>query len=432
MSGTSRRRSHLRAWSDPRLLLLNLGSLLASPLLLLNWIRRSVFRSKHSPFVANRLSGRPFTELGAGEGAHIVIAGASYGEAILIDRLTRALKESLGSTRITWAIRDPQTVAQLRETHPQQAVTAWPYENIVSASQWVKHTQPDVLVFVERFRFPNFVHAAKLSGAKVVLVNGRYGKTPSGYLRWVLSGFSTMLFQTEEYLAKASPALTAATRAIAAGDIKFDLTSINTSAETGAGIDLWIGGVEEPILAAGSTDSLTEEKVVLDSLVTIRNQRPVKLLIAPRKLERAEELVAEIKARGLSVSRRTNPNPDADVFVLDTMGELSYAYKHCAAAYVGGSLFGMGHNVIEPVEWGLPVAYGRNRGHFELMQKACEEAGVGRRVGDADELVDFWRWALEEGTNLQEACSKLVASNRGALEQTTQEISALIRELEAR
>ena len=417
---------------DVGLVVINLVAILISPLLLLNWLRRTVLRSKPAPLVWERLSGKPYTSLKADQAqTHLVIAGASYGEALLIDRLSRALESSLGRVQITWAIRDPKAVEQLIAAFPDQAIVSWPYENLFSATRWNSNVRPDILVFVERFRFPNFVVASARNGVDVVLANGRFRKSASGYLRWLFRSYSVLLFQADSYLESATPHLSAATKALVSGDLKFDLTAKEVSAESGAGIDLWLGSENAPILAAGSTDSLKEEQLVLEAFEVVKRTTKCKLLIAPRKLERVPELLAEIRSRGFSLSQRTDPEPEAEVFVLDTMGELAYAYKHCKVAYVGGALFGMGHNVIEPIEWGVPVAYGRNRGHFELMQRACEEAGVGARIATANELKDFWLESLNDGIDLEQRCRQLVEENRGALERTSEAIAALIREREA-
>jgi 3-deoxy-D-manno-octulosonic-acid transferase len=95
-----------------------------------------------------------------------------------------------------------------------------------------------------------------------------------------------------------------------------------------------------------------------------------------------------VEARGWTVSRRSEYSirehasasdiqAPVDVFCLDTVGELAVAYRYAQAAYVGGTLNSAGHNMAEPLYWGIPVSYGPARGFFETVKRACEAAGVG-------------------------------------------------------
>ena len=125
----------------------------------------------------------------------------------------------------------------------------------------------------------------------------------------------------------------------------------------------------------------------------------------------------------------------ADVYILDSFGELSYAYKFASAAYVGGALFGMGHNVIEPLEWGIPVSYGSNRGHFGTIQESCERAGVGTRIAKSSQLAVHWLGVLnspECRAEIAEQCRTMLERHRGALGVTLDEVHELIEERESR
>jgi 3-deoxy-D-manno-octulosonic-acid transferase len=153
------------------------------------------------------------------------------------------------------------------------------------------------------------------------------------------------------------------------------------------------------------------------------------LLLAPRKLKRVDEIVELIRARGLIVSRRTQPVPGADVFILDTLGELSLAYQFSVAAFVGGTLDGVGHNVIEPLVWGIPVAYGAGAGKSSPAQRTCEKAGVGFRVQSSEELAAHWVSVLRDEklrSRLREQSTQLLEAQRGALERNVAAILELI------
>jgi len=266
----------------------------------------------------------------------------------------------------------------------------------------MKTTEPDVLIMVEKFRVPIFVHAARKFGADVVLVSGRLKARlaipviSTLYFKWLFGAYRTVFLQNEQHMKLIRPLIKQRTKAVVTGDIKFDLSHIPIAPEKAAAVDRWIKSVGDvPILAVGSTDCCEEERFVLDAYMAVRKKHDVRLMLAPRRLSRLDEVIETLESFGLSVSLRSKMEGPADVYVLDTLGELSYTYKFAIAAYVGGSLLGMGHNVIEPLEWGIPVSYGPNRGNFGSIQESCERAGVGTRIGQSSQLAIHWIGVLD-------------------------------------
>lgn len=436
-----------RCWLDPSLLLWSLAMVLWAPFSLFNRLRRAAFRSKVEEFVADRwanhLQSPEVTRALLNKpGAHVVLVGASFGEVLLVDKVTKALKGTMPEIKVTWAIRDRQTVEHVKAMHPNQSVAYWPFDWIVPVAKWLKAVRPDVIVMVERYRFPTFVRASKVYGADVVLVNGRcrhrkfFFTYAAWYYKWLFGSFRAVFFQNEIYLRTAQRFLGGRTKAEATGDIKFDLSHIPIEAEKSVALERWLGTAGgRPILAVGSTDSADEEKFVLEAFMSVRKTIDVCMMIAPRRPTRAEELEEMVKGFGLTVSRRSKMEGPADVYVLDSFGELSYAYKFAKAAYVGGALYGMGHNVIEPLEWGIPVSYGQNRGHFGMIQESCERAGVGTRIAQSSQLAVHWLGVLnseECQEQIAEQCKVMLERHRGALAVTLDEMHALIEEREAR
>jgi 3-deoxy-D-manno-octulosonic-acid transferase len=439
--------SVVRCWSDPTLILWSLALVVWAPFSLAHRLRRALFRSKVEEFVPDRwgrhLQTPELTQaLLAKPGAHVVLVGASFGEVLIVDKITKALRGTMPEIKVTWAIRDRQTVEHVKKMHAGQSVVYWPFDWIVPVAKWLRAVKPDVIVMLERYRFPTLVRASRSYGADVVLVNGRcrhrkvFFSIGRWYYKWLFSGFRAVFFQTENYLKSARPFLHARIKAEATGDIKFDLSHIPIEPEKAVALERWIASVgEKPLLAVGSTDSAEEEKFVLEAFRAVRKSVDARLMIAPRRPARADELVEIVRSHGLTASKRSKMEGPADVYVLDTFGELSYAYKFASAAYVGGALFGMGHNVIEPLEWGIPVSYGPNRGHFGTIQESCERAGVGTRITVSSQLAVHWLGVLnspECQAQIAEQCKAMLERHRGALGVTLDEVHALIEERERR
>ncbi len=425
---------------DPRLILWNIVLVLLSPGLLFMKARR--YTKKHAPQEFSFRRFRAETRLkGEGKQPHVVFVAASYGEVLLVKRLAEAITHVRPNVRITWAIRDPLTLSEVKAKHRDQSVAIQPFDSCIPVAKWLAKVDPDVLVMIERYNFPDLVASAKIWGSKVVLVNGRakgaYMKAGRGivrsYYRWVFGSYDTLLFQSSADMDNASKVTPQGPDLANTGNIKLDLIATEIAPERAKMIREWLAPSQSPILAAGSTDEIDEDRFVLDAFVKVRRERDCRLLLAPRSLDRPSALKEEIESRGLTVSFRTNLDPVADVHVLDTMGELAYAYSLSTAAYVGGSLFGMGHNIAEPLEWGVPVCYGPRRGHFDTIQRMCERFGVGFRVSTSDQLASKFVELLdgeEMRATIKVKAREMLERERGASDRTVKSLLAVFEQVQ--
>jgi len=75
--------------------------------------------------------------------------------------------------------------------------------------------------------------------------------------------------------------------------------------------------------------------------------------------------------------------------VLDVHGILGSLYGAADAAFVGGTFAPIGgHNVLEPLQQGVPVIVGKNHASFASEIRYASSEGVGFVVEDSDELAD--------------------------------------------
>ena len=434
------------AWSDPFLIGVNVVGLLISPFIFVHKLRRFAGYRNVDEINPERWWIKPLNPEAtaaalAVPGPHVAIVGASFGELLLMERVTEELEGRLGPVGISWVLRDRETVRQAMRFHPERSIAYWPFDNLYPVMRLLRSMRPDLMVMTERYRAANLVVATSRMGVSTVLINGRWRRRPPfveaiqrGFARKLLTSFRTLLFQSQLHLDSAKPLLNPDQVVKITGDLKYDLRQKELDPAAVASIEAWLGD-GPPILAAGSTDLAAEEEMVLAAFLKVRREASCRLLLAPRRPARRDEVLKLVEKHGLKASLRSAPSPDADVFVLDTMGELVWAYRYAVAAYVGGSMNGMGHNVIEPVGYGIPVAYGMRRGHFETMQKLCERHGVGFRVPDAVALADLWRRAILDREFSQSVGAKgvaLVEAQRGAMRATVDALEVEVAALRKR
>ena len=94
-------------------------------------------------------------------------------------------------------------------------------------------------------------------------------------------------------------------------------------------------------------------------------------MIAPRHPERFDEVADIIKNTGFTWVRRSNPESDedknAEVVLLDSIGELRAAYPLAEIVFVGGSLIPHGgQSIFEPASASCAIVTGHDTANFDV------------------------------------------------------------------
>lgn len=166
------------------------------------------------------------------------------------------------------------------------------------------------------------------------------------------------------------------------------------------------------VFTCGSTRS-GEEEILCDAFIRLKNSIPdLRLIIAPRHLERVDEIEQILRSRGLSYQllSRYSPLTDVEAIVLDSIGKLNAVYHLSNIAFVGGTLAPIGgHNLLEPALAGCPVLYGPHyfgqlRGHellgqfhmgFTVSDPETVDQAVRQILSQKNSREDFFARALQ-------------------------------------
>jgi 3-deoxy-D-manno-octulosonic-acid transferase len=147
-----------------------------------------------------------------------------------------------------------------------------------------------------------------------------------------------------------------------------------------------------------------------------------------------------IEASGLRWARRTAPtnsgDAQAEVILLDSIGELRSVYSLCPIVFVGGSIATTGgHNILEPAAVGACVITGAHTFNFQLIVETFVKAGAIVQLPPlsdseaTEELANTILRLLADPVRRNELgahARDLVNENRGATERTLQSLSALL------
>lgn len=176
----------------------------------------------------------------------------------------------------------------------------------------------------------------------------------------------------------------------------------------------------ERVLVAGSTWPPDERL-----LQRYMDERPdTKLILAPHEIseKHLEQTFQLFEGRFVRLSEANRNNVRAArILLVDSIGQLSTAYRYGQVAYIGGG-FGVGiHNTIEAAAYGIPVLFGPNYKHFREA-KALIEADAAITVRNYKQLEAGLDRAIDEHRQMGEKAMQYVNSERGATDRIYQEL----------
>ena len=372
---------------------------------------------------------------GQGAGPWIWVHGASVGETAMAVALAEALGARVPGTRLVVS----STTATGRAVSAASGSVEsryFPIDFGPLVTRLVKSNPPRLFVAVETEIWPATLAVLGAAGVPAAFANARLSdRSLARYRRlrrWLapLLGKVALVCARDEESARRWRELGARTEAVVVcGDLKFDLAPAAKEGAARLGLDTGVGS--EVVLAASTHAG--EEEVVLEAFADLLAARPgLRLLLAPRHPERAAAVLALARSAGRRAAAWSEGSgSDVEVIVLDRMGLLGEAYSASAAAFVGGSLVEGpgGHNLLEPVMAGCPVAAGPRLGNVPEQAEVLRSCAALRVVSDAGELSKFWTEVLEGPGEFVKAAGRAraaVEARRGATARTVEALLPLL------
>ena len=208
------------------------------------------------------------------------------------------------------------------------------------------------------------------------------------------------------------------------GSLKFDIDLPQSISEAGESIRRQLGW-NRPVLIGASTHE-GEESILIQAFREIKSElQDTLLVVVPRHPERFSPVMKLCVREGLTTSRRLEMShelePDTDVLVVDTMGELPVFIAAGDVTFMGGSLVPIGgHNILEAGALGRPVIFGPHMFNFSEISEMFLQHGAGIQINDVSELTSVCLRLLQDaGMRDQYGTQgeKLVQQNKGALNQ---------------
>ena len=158
----------------------------------------------------------------------------------------------------------------------------------------------------------------------------------------------------------------------------------------------------------------------------------MKLIIAPRHIERSMDVKALFEKGRYKAMLFSNPNDSkrADILVVDKVGILKRIYAFATLVFVGGSLVRHGgHNILEPAYFSKPVIFGPYIFNFKDIAELFLKNRAAILVSDGNELYLAASRLLsvpEERAALGRRARQLIDENIGAADRIKESINVLL------
>ncbi len=373
------------------------------------------------------LTGRPFSNLRQrfglfnplyvrGHKNRIWFHAASVGEVQAAKALISALQQiGVQADIIVTTVTEQGLAAAKRQLKHTALCLYAPIDLPWVVERFIRKLNPSIYVCLETELWPNMLRLAKARGVKTLLLNGRLSERAfrryqkfRGFMGQVVRCFdSASVIQDidrERYLALGFDS----TKIEVHGNAKYDLQieslvecqncrprpsgvskreSVALHYQEMLGLDR-----DQPILLAGSTHTGEEEIMLAVHEALTATMPDLVLIVAPRHFSRLDQIKADWQSKDVSFqtfSQVSAGQRTARIIVIDRMGELARLYAVATYVFCGGSLVPRGgHNIMEPVIWGIPPFFGPYMSDFSDARNLLESAGAGYLITNKEELID--------------------------------------------
>ncbi|KAB2836768.1 MAG: 3-deoxy-D-manno-octulosonic acid transferase [Candidatus Brocadia sp.] len=408
-----------------------------SPYIFLKFLTSERYRSGF----AQRLG---LVDIRKGEKPCIWIHCASVGEVLLVKTLVKSMEKEFNDLDVVLSTNTNTGLSVAKRCFANKKIFYFPLDLSWVVNKVLNSIQPLCVILVELEIWPNFlINTAKMR-IPVVLLNARISEKSLKWYR-VLRKLSKEFFESltkEENVFCARTGIDATRLAnlgipelqiCITGNMKFDNLVTGIPDDTKKRLtDLFEIDKEDKVIVCGSTHE-GEEMVMLKMFSRLREKiKKLRLVLVPRHIERANEIVKLIESFRYRCVRKTSldkgekigAKKEETIILVDTMGELQTTYSIADCVFIGKSLVPQGgQNMMEPAGLAKPVIVGPHTFNFAEEMRLLKEADAIAIVQDESALADKMIYLLEhpdEAKEMGERAQSVVIKQKGATERNIQ------------
>jgi 3-deoxy-D-manno-octulosonic-acid transferase len=379
------------------------------------------------------------------EKANIWIHAVSVGEVMAARALADGIKKGLSGYNIVIStVTETGNKVAKASIGDAASIIYLPLDLTFAIKRAVKAISPAMFIIIETEIWPNLLRLLSKNNVPIILCNGRISKKSyrrymlvKPVLKYILGYIDRYLMRTEEDRQRIISLGARGDRVTVLGNIKFDSVDSYVDEEQKRNVLRRLGLENRRLIVAGSTHP-GEEKIILEAYSQIlKRYKDVLLLIAPRHIERADDVVTLVKSYNFTPIKISNLTVNCQlstvnclVYILDTIGQLKLFYSLAWAVFVGGSLIRHGgQNMIEPACLAKPILFGPHTFNFEDEANAFLNNKAAILVKDATALAQNIEMLHKDDISARDMgkrAQEIVKANQGIVNNTVDVIKNIL------
>lgn len=332
------------------------------------------------------------------EGELIWLHAGTVAEALSTQELIRRLLEEDDSLNFLVTTQTGASAAAIENRLPHSAIHQYlPLDFELYVRRFLDHWKPDIAVWTQSELWPAMITESRKRKIPLILLNGRMSKRSFNRWRYVYRSARELVdaFRTihavDENSADYFQRLGAKQDNVrVTGLLKEGSPTLAHNEEERAEFVRMVG--RRAVWLAASTHPGEEEIVARAHREVLRRAPRTLLIVVPRHAERGVAIAKDYREHGWRVAVRSLGEalqPDSEIYIADTMGELGLWYRVAPVSFVGGSIAaGSGHNPFEPAALGSAILNGPNVSSYRDIYDRLATAGASRIVRRPDDLAN--------------------------------------------
>jgi 3-deoxy-D-manno-octulosonic-acid transferase len=343
---------------------------------------------------------------------------ASLGEFEQGRPLLEAYTEKYPQHRILLTFFSPSGFEVRKNYSGAHSIIYLPLDLPSNVRFFLDTVKPAIAIFIKYEFWLNFIHGLSDRNIPLLVVSSNF-RPQQHFFKWYGGFFRKGLKKVNQFFVQTQTSAdllkNIGIQAIVSGDTRFDrVLQISKNKQRFPLVEKFCAG--NKILIGGSTWPKEEEMLYQ---FYQNKSKDTKLIIAPHEtheghIQQIQQLFGEKTV--LFTELDTTDFSDKDVLIINTIGKLSHLYQYAHLALIGGG-FGVGtHNILEAVNFGLPVIFGPNHRYFYETKALAAEGGAFPISGTEDflHITSDILYNDEKLLHLKKICLEFIQKHCGA------------------
>lgn len=273
--------------------------------------------------------------------------------------------------------------------------------------RFLQYWQPSLAIFVESELWPHLIFETK-KYCPLILANASISeKSLNNWMRFpglkefaldMLAQFSEILVQSRKDVERFK--ILGQMQVEYFGNIKMAAAPLSYSPQELDRLKNMSTG--RKIVLAASTHHDEEEQLAEIYQNLKKEVDNLLFIIVPRHPSRGKKIAELLQAKGLNIALRSQDdeiNPQIDIYLANTIGELGIFYRMTDIAFIGGSLIKHGgQNPLEAARLDTAIIIGPNVESFEEIIEDMEKAHAIIKVSNHGELQNKLKYMIADET----------------------------------